>query len=59
MISQAKKWGLKYIELFVFGTNERAIHVYKKVGFREAGRNPNFIFRDGEYIDHVNMILAL
>jgi RimJ/RimL family protein N-acetyltransferase len=59
LISQAKKWGLKWIELYVFGTNERAIHVYRNVGFKEAGRKPNFIFKDGKYIDHLNMILEL
>jgi RimJ/RimL family protein N-acetyltransferase len=59
LISRAKKWGLKFIELFVFGTNERAIHVYRKLGFTEAGRKPNFIFKDGEYIDHLNMIMGL
>ena len=59
LISEAKKWGLKYIELYVFGTNDRAIYLYKKLGFKEAGRKPNFIFKNGMYIDHLNMIKEL
>lgn len=59
LISQAKKWGLKAIELYVFGTNERAIHVYSKIGFKEVGRKPGFLFKDGKYIDHVNMVFEL
>ena len=59
LILQAKKWDLKLIELSVFATNDRAIRVYRKVGFKEAGRKPNFIFKDGEYIDHVDMVLEL
>jgi len=43
----------------VFSTNERAIHVYEKVGFKEVGRYPNYIFKDGKYIDKVDMILEI
>jgi ribosomal protein S18 acetylase RimI-like enzyme len=59
LILQAKSWGLTYIELYVFGTNKRAIHVYNKLGFKEVGRKKNFILKRGEYIDHVNMILEI
>jgi len=34
----AKKHGLEILHLSVYATNERAIHVYKKCGFKEAGR---------------------
>lgn len=59
LISQAKDWGLKLVKLSVFSTNERAIHVYEKVGFNEVGRYPNYIFKDGKYIDNVDMILEI
>ena len=59
LILQAKKLNLKLIELSVFATNERAIHVYRKMGFKESGRKPNYIFKDGEYINHVDMVLEL
>jgi RimJ/RimL family protein N-acetyltransferase len=59
LISQAREWGLKAMELYVFGTNERAIHVYRKVGFKVAGIKPKFLFKGGKYIDHLNVILEL
>ena len=59
LVSQAKEWGLKLVKLSVFSTNYRAIHVYEKVGFKEVGRYPNYIFKDGKYIDNVEMILEL
>lgn len=59
LISQAKEWGLKLVKLSVFSTNERAIHVYEKVGFKEVGRYPNYIFKDGKYIDNLDMILEI
>lgn len=36
-------------------TNTRAIHVYEKVGFRQAGRIPKGFFKNGSYIDRVIM----
>jgi len=55
LIAHAEEIGLKLVTLCVFSTNERAIHVYRKVGFEETGRIPNYIFKDGRYIDHIIM----
>ena len=55
LISQAEKIGLKMLTLTVFSTNKRAKHVYEKVGFKETGRKPKFIYKNGEYIDEVIM----
>jgi len=43
------------VTLCVFSGNERAIHVYEKVGFRETGRVPKMIYKNGEYKDHIIM----
>ncbi|MDH5688209.1 MAG: GNAT family N-acetyltransferase [Candidatus Bathyarchaeota archaeon] len=59
LIDQARMMGLKVLVLSVFATNERAIHVYKKVGFREVGRIPRSIYRNGRYIDRVMMAKEL
>ena len=59
LISKAKEWGLKLIELSVYASNQRAIHVYKKVGFEEVGRKPNYIYKNDEYIDLIDMVLEL
>ena len=55
LIAQAEEMGLKILTLGVFSSNDRAIHVYNKVGFRETGRIPKEIFKDGKYVDHIIM----
>lgn len=45
------------VELGVFAFNQRAIHVYQKVGFREAGRRRQTLFRAGQWHDEVIMDL--
>ena len=42
---------LHRIHLTVFEFNERARHVYEKVGFKHIGRHRQAIFRDGRYWD--------
>jgi len=48
---QARRLGIKTIFLEVNATNERARHVYAKVGYSEVGCLPKAVLRDGEYID--------
>jgi RimJ/RimL family protein N-acetyltransferase len=49
--------GLKMIYLECFADNEPAQNLYKKVGFVEVGRVPGALYRQGEYVDEVIMIL--
>jgi len=42
---------LRKILLKVFSNNERAIHVYKKLGFNIEGTLKEQLFRNGKYID--------
>lgn len=53
---QAQKLGLEIISLEVFASNERARHVYEKMGFREVGRTPRGVKYKGEYVDSVSMV---
>jgi putative acetyltransferase len=55
LIELSKKAGLKILILDVFATNAVAIGLYEKAGFREVGRIPKGIYRDGSYIDLVRM----
>ena len=55
LIVQAREMGVRILALTVFATNKRAIYVYEKVGFKETGRIPNGIYRNGKYIDRVIM----
>ena len=59
LIAQARERGLKIVTLGVFATNKRAHHVYEKLGFRECGRIPGEIYKDGRYIDHITMVKVL
>jgi RimJ/RimL family protein N-acetyltransferase len=59
LVNESRKAGLKSIELEVFANNPRAIHVYDRIGFKEAGRIPKKMLRNGKYIDSVVMAMEL
>ena len=59
LILQAKNMGLRILTLTVFSTNKRAKHVYEKVGFKETGRIPKDIFKNGKFIDQLIMVKDL
>ena len=48
--------GLSMIQLECFASNEAALTLYKKIGFREVGRMPKALLRKGEYDDEVIMV---
>jgi len=47
--------GLRLIQLDVFASNDRAVHLYRKLGFIEYARLPAAIHRLGEYEDLISM----
>jgi len=47
------------LELEVFTSNERAIHVYEKFGFQIEGCKRRAYFKDGDYLDAYVMALLL
>ncbi|WP_255258191.1 GNAT family N-acetyltransferase [Bacillus sp. AFS018417] len=52
--------GIEKICLGVISTNERAIKVYGKIGFKEEGREKQQIkFENGQYADNIIMALHL
>jgi len=54
-----KTLNLHNIMLSVYADNHAAIACYKKVGFQEAGRRREWVFKNGKYIDKIYMdILA-
>ncbi len=48
-------WGMNRLWLLVLATNEVAVHVYKKVGFKEEGVQRLAILKDGKFVDYVMM----
>lgn len=45
------------VYLSVLETNQVAIDLYRSVGFQEEGRLTQAIFRDGRYMDYINMYI--
>ena len=52
----AHRLGVEYITLEVYGINDRAIHVYEKMGYQRTGAYPSGIKYKGEYVDSVHMV---
>ncbi|MBQ1274092.1 MAG: GNAT family N-acetyltransferase [Cellulosilyticum sp.] len=60
LLSYAKQMGFEQIELGVFADNERARHLYEKMGFKQVGVQPRaFKLKDGTYRDEVQMIYMI
>lgn len=59
LVEESKKAGLKLLVLDVYASNARARHVYRKLGFRDAGTIPRMAYRRAEYLDVVRMYLEL
>ena len=58
-IEECRKAGFKTIELEAFGNNQRAIHLYERVGFKQVGVIPKKIHRNGRFYDIVVMSIEL
>ena len=56
---ESRSAGLEILCLRYFSGNDRARHVYEKVGFMETGRIPGAVRRDGRERDLVTMTLRL
>jgi RimJ/RimL family protein N-acetyltransferase len=50
-----RELNLRRVTLEVFGYNPRAIRSYEKVGFKEEGRQREYLHRDGQRYDLVHM----
>lgn len=59
LISESKKLGLKMLSIDLLANNERAQHVYQKVGFTKCGRFPKMFLYKGKYVDQIVMYLEL
>ena len=59
LIEESKKAGLRVLVLEVFDTNEIAKHLYQKMSFKEAGRIPKGVYKNGNYVDLIRMTLEL
>ncbi len=58
-LGEARRAGIWLVQLTVFSGNLRAIGLYEKMGFRQAGLIPNKMLRDGRHLDEVIMYADL
>ena len=59
-IEVAQKSGFEIIQLSAFSTNKRAMHVYRKCGFKKCGKLTRDIkFSNGTYADRIILELLL
>jgi RimJ/RimL family protein N-acetyltransferase len=58
-LEEALRSGVWLVELQVFATNEVAIHVYEKLGFRRVGVVPGKMLRNGRLLDEIRMYIDL
>ena len=60
LIKIAKEKGIEQLELEVVADNDRAIALYKKIGFEKMGTFPhNMKYKDGTYADAYWMVKIL
>ncbi len=59
LLAQADEMDLRILVLKLFSTNKVAYHLYEGLGFKETGRIPKALFKDGEYLDEVTMTKEL
>jgi len=56
LLDWADNWaGVLRVELYVHADNDRAIALYRSMGFVEEGRHKAFGLRNGQYIDTLSM----
>lgn len=59
LTEESRASGLKILVLTHFSTNKIARKLYEKIGFRDAGKIPKGIYKNGRYIDQARMVLEL
>lgn len=59
LISEVRNQGYRLLILDVFAENERAIALYKSIGFQFTGERPGGILYKGRYIGQILMHLSL
>jgi RimJ/RimL family protein N-acetyltransferase len=63
MLSKLEHWakgtGIRRLELTVMTHNERAVGLYKRIGFEVEGLRKDSLYVDGRYVDEYSMAKLL
>ena len=55
LLREARRTGLKNVEVEFLSTNQAAVHTYQRAGFMEVGRIPGKVRRKGKLTDSIIM----
>ncbi len=55
LLREAKKIGVRNVEVEFLATNQVAVHAYQRAGFTEVGKIPGKVYRGGRLLDSVIM----
>jgi putative acetyltransferase len=56
LLDWADNWGgVLRVELWAYADNERALALYRSLGFVEEGRHRGYALKDGRFVDGVSM----
>jgi ribosomal protein S18 acetylase RimI-like enzyme len=56
LLGEARRIGLKSVDVEFLSNNKAAVHTYQKAGFIEAGRIPRKVYRKGKFLDSLIMV---
>ncbi|MDV3278602.1 MAG: GNAT family N-acetyltransferase [Nitrososphaerales archaeon] len=59
LLMEARRAGIRVVELEVFSVNAAARRLYERLGFKEVGVVPRKVLRKGKYFDSVAMYADL
>ena len=59
LIEEGKRLGMRLLHLTCLENNDRALHLYEKLGFKRCGYIPNACFWKGGYVGEVTLYLPL
>lgn len=59
LIGEGKKKGLRLLIIHCFENNDRALHIYEKLGFKKSGTVPGVYAYKGNFIGEVTLYLPL
>jgi RimJ/RimL family protein N-acetyltransferase len=59
LLREAKRIGMKNVEVEFLATNQAAIRTYQRSGFKQIGRIPRKVLRDGKFLESLIMVRRL
>ena len=59
LLAEARRQGLKTVDVEFLSTNKATIHVYEKSGFKRVGTIPGKVYRNGTFVDSLIMARRL